>query len=215
MSFTDVLNGTNVKHTKPARVNEYARTDLPIAANRTQPAAANIMASTSNKIEQAKNDLYEKIDVCCAQYGLYGLQVISEAISDSLSQMINGMSRHTSAPNRPAYVPPTYAQPVDESASYEEAYHQPVNQTYSQSRMGGAAAFTNNFMDRIGDIFEACDKDVEQRAEAQIKARLLEQKQADMLAAQQQSSIKQHAEDNLAAHADDFELISEENLHNV
>lgn len=214
MSFTDILNGTNVKHTKPARVNEYARTDLTIAANRTQPAAANIMASTSNKIEQAKNDLYEKIDVCCAQYGLYGLQVISEAISDSLSQMINGMSRHASAPSRPAYVPPTYAQSVDESASYEEAY-QPVNQAYSQPRMGGVAAFTNSFMDRIGDIFEACDKDAEQRAEAQIKARLLEQKQADMIAAQQQSNIKQQAEDNLAAHADDFELTSEENLHNV
>lgn len=207
MSFTNFLDNNlrrAVHNAAPADL------DLPITTNRTEAThaqqAANIMTTTTNKIEAAKNDLYEKIDVCCAQYGLYGLQVISEAISNSLSQMIHGMGRSSSQR-------PMYQQPVAESYEQSQPYQQ--QSSYAAPRMGGAAAFADDFMNHIGDIFEACDKDVEQRADAQIKARLLEQKQADMIAAQQQAALKEQSEIDLAAHADDFELTAEENLHNV
>lgn len=209
MSFTNFLDSEQPRARRGAAP---ANLDLPIATNHTpqmQPGAANIMASTNSKIENAKNDLYEKIDVCCAQYGLYGLQVISEAISNSLSQMIYGMNRTSS---RPAPRQQTYSMPaesVDESTMYQQPA-QPYNRP-----AGGAAAFADDFMNHISDIFEACDKDVDQRAEAQIKARLLEQKQADMIASQQQAAANQQAEIDLATHADDFELTGEENLHNV
>lgn len=203
MSFSDVLNDLE----RNQRTNKTDMMDLPITHNQTKPAAANIMASTSNKIEQAKNDLYEKIDVCCAQYGLYGLQVISEAISNSLTQMISSMNRTVSTRQH------SYAMPVEESS--EPAYRPQQQMSYGQPRIGGAEAFANDFMNHLGDIFEACDKDVDRRAEEQIKARLYEQKQNEILAAQQQVNDKRQAEIDLSEHADDFELTSEENLHNV
>ena len=86
---------------------------LPIA-NPRRPAppspppkatAANLINSANSRIEQAKQALYDKIDVCCAQYGLYGLQIMEQAITQSLSVMING--GNPVAPQRqPQYAPP-------------------------------------------------------------------------------------------------------------
>lgn len=53
--------------------------------------ASNMIEDTMSSIDGMKQVLYEKIDICCAQYGLYGLKVIETAITDALTNMIDGM----------------------------------------------------------------------------------------------------------------------------
>lgn len=71
--------------------------ELPVETRRAQVSrqtsrnqlAANLIDNANTQINKAKQSLYEKIEVCCAQYGLYGLQIIEQAISQSLADMIN------------------------------------------------------------------------------------------------------------------------------
>lgn len=188
---------------------------LPIA-NPRRPAppspppkatAANLINSANSRIEQAKQALYDKIDVCCAQYGLYGLQIIEQAVTQSLSVMING--GNPVAPQRqPQYAPPPpppqYQQPP---WGYNESYQQPQRQPVNYEE-----AMADSFMNNLGAVMENCDREFDKKAEADMKQRLFEQKQYDMIAAQNRAMPPINIDEALAAHANDFEVTSEEDL---
>ena len=188
---------------------------LPITNSR-RPApppqkatAANLINSANSRIEQAKHALYDKIDVCCAQYGLYGLQIIEQAVTQSLSDMING--GNPIAPQRqPQYAPPTphppqsYQQPP---WGYNESYQQPQRQPANYEE-----AMADSFMNNLGAVMENCDIEFDKKAEADMKQRLFEQKQYDMIAAQNRAMPPIDINETLAAHANDFEVTSEEDL---
>ena len=73
--------------------SQRASRDLPITPQRQPQQAQQMFNSAMSNIEQVKRQLCEKIDVCCAQYGLYGLKVIDKAIAESLRAMINGVAQ--------------------------------------------------------------------------------------------------------------------------
>lgn len=188
---------------------------LPITNSR-RPApppqkatAANLLNSANSRIEQAKHALYDKIDVCCAQYGLYGLQIIEQAVTQSLSVMING--GNPVAPQRqPQYAPPpppppqTYQQPP---FGYNESYQQPQRQPANYEE-----AMADVFMNNLGAVMENCDREFDKKAEADMKQRLFEQKQYDMLAAQNRAMPPIDIDETLASHSNDFVVTSEEDL---
>lgn len=185
---------------------------LPITNSR-RPApppqkatAANLINSANSRIEQAKHALYDKIDVCCAQYGLYGLQIIEQAVTQSLSVMING--GNPVAPQRqPQYAPPppqTYQQPP---FGYNESYQQPQRQPANYEE-----AMADSFMNNLGAVMENCDREFDKKAEADMKQRLFEQKQYDMIAAQNRSMPPIDIDETLATYANDFVVTSEEDL---
>lgn len=188
---------------------------LPITNSR-RPApppqkatAANLINSANSRIEQAKHALYDKIDVCCAQYGLYGLQIIEQAVTQSLSLMING--GNPVAPQRqPQYAPPpppppqTYQQPP---FGYNESYQQPQRQPANYEE-----AMADVFMNNLGAVMENCDREFDKKAEADMKQRLFEQKQYDMLAAQNRAMPPIDIDETLASHSNDFVVTSEEDL---
>lgn len=185
---------------------------LPITNSR-RPApppqkatAANLLNSANSRIEQAKHALYDKIDVCCAQYGLYGLQIIEQAVTQSLSVMING--GNPVAPQRqPQYAPPppqTYQQPP---FGYNESYQQPQRQPANYEE-----AMADSFMNNLGAVMENCDREFDKKAEADMKQRLFEQKQYDMIAAQNRSMPPIDIDETLATYANDFVVTSEEDL---
>lgn len=188
---------------------------LPITHSR-RPApppqkatAANLLNSANSRIEQAKHALYDKIDVCCAQYGLYGLQIIEQAVTQSLSVMING--GNPIAPQRqPQYAPPqppppqSYQQPP---FGYNESYQQPQRQPANYEE-----AMADSFMNNLGAVMENCDREFDKKAEADMKQRLFEQKQYDMLAAQNRAMPPIDIDETLASHSNDFVVTSEEDL---
>lgn len=188
---------------------------LPITNSR-RPApppqkatAANLLNSANSRIEQAKHTLYDKIDVCCAQYGLYGLQIIEQAVTQSLSVMING--GNPVAPQRqPQYAPPpppppqTYQQPP---FGYNESYQQPQRQPANYEE-----AMADSFMNNLGAVMENCDREFDKKAEADMKQRLFEQKQYDMIAAQNRAMPPIDIDETLASHSNDFVVTSEEDL---
>lgn len=188
---------------------------LPITNSR-RPApppqkatAANLINSANSRIEQAKHALYDKIDVCCAQYGLYGLQIIEQAVTQSLSLMING--GNPVAPQRqPQYAPPpppppqTYQQPP---FGYNESYQQPQRQPANYEE-----AMADSFMNNLGAVMENCDREFDKKAEADMKQRLFEQKQYDMIAAQNRAMPPIDIDETLATYANDFVVTSEEDL---
>ena len=188
---------------------------LPITNSR-RPApppqkatAANLINSANSRIEQAKHALYDKIDVCCAQYGLYGLQIIEQAVTQSLSVMING--GNPVAPQRqPQYAPPpppppqTYQQPP---FGYNESYQQPQRQPANYEE-----AMADSFMNNLGAVMENCDREFDKKAEADMKQRLFEQKQYDMIAAQNRAMPPIDIDETLATYANDFVVTSEEDL---
>lgn len=188
---------------------------LPITNSR-KPApppqkanAANLLNSANSRIEQAKQALYDKIDVCCAQYGLYGLQIIEQAVTQSLSVMING--GNPVAPQRqPQYAPPqppppqSYQQPpLCYNESYQQHQRQPAN--YEE-------AMADSFMNNLGAVMENCDREFDKKAEADMKQRLFEQKQYDMIAAQNRAMPPIDIDETLATHINDFVVTSEEDL---
>lgn len=190
---------------------------LPIAPQR-RPAppspppkstAANLINSANSRIEQAKQALYDKIDVCCAQYGLYGLQIIEQAVTQSLSVMING--GNPVAPQRqPQYAPPPPPTPQGyqpQPWGYNESYQQPQRQPANYEE-----AMADSFMNNLGAVMENCDREFDKKAEADMKQRLFEQKQYDMIAAQNRAMPPINIDEALAAHANDFEVTSEEDL---
>lgn len=188
---------------------------LPITNSRRlapppqKATAANVINSANSRIEQAKRSLYDKIDVCCAQYGLYGLQIIEQAVIQSLSVMING--GNPVAPQRQ----PQDAQP---QPSPQQSYQLPplgYNESYQQHQRQPAnyeEAMADSFMNNLGAVMENCDREFDKKAEAEMKQRLFEQKQYDMIAAQNRAMPPSDIEETLATHANDFVVTSEEDL---
>ena len=202
--FYDYLNGDGRQ--QPSLPITNARRPAPPPQKAT---AANLINSANSRIEQAKHALYDKIDVCCAQYGLYGLQIIEQAVTQSLSVMING--GNPAAPQRqPQYAPPpppppqSYQQPP---WSYNESYQQPQRQPANYEE-----AMADIFMNNLGTVMENCDREFDKKAEADMKQRLFEQKQYDMLAAQNRAMPPIDIDETLAFHSNDFVVTSEEDL---
>ena len=183
--------------------------DLPITPQRQPQQAQQMFNSAMSNIEQVKRQLCEKIDVCCAQYGLYGLKVIDKAIAESLRAMINGVAQPMPQQPVPQQMPIQYPQ-VNENAYGGYTPRQQMMQP--QQPMTREEALTDSFMNNLDAILSECDKDADKRAEEQMKQRLYEQKQADMMIAQNVDTARQNANIDLAAHENDFTLESEEDL---
>lgn len=183
--------------------------DLPVTPQRQPQVAQQMFNSAMSNIEQVKRQLCEKIDVCCAQYGLYGLKVIDKAIAESLRAMINGVAQPMPQQLVPQQMPIQYPQ-VNENVY---GGYTPRPQMMSpQQPMTQEEALTDSFMNNLDAILSECDKDADKRAEEQMKQRLYEQKQADMMIAQNVDTARQNANIDLAAHENDFTLESEEDL---
>lgn len=171
--------------------------------------AANVINSANSRIEQAKRSLYDKIDVCCAQYGLYGLQIIEQAVIQSLSVMINGgnpiapQRQPQAAPPQPPPQQSYQQQPFGYNESYQQHQRQPAN--YEE-------AMADSFMNNLGAVMENCDREFDKKAEADMKQRLFEQKQYDMIAAQNRAMPPIDIDETLATHINDFVVTSEEDL---
>ena len=164
--------------------------------------ASNLINSTNNRIDQAKQSLYDKIDVCCAQYGLYGLQIIEQAITKSLSNMINGNSI---MPQR------TIQQRTSAVQNRQNSYAETP-----QTRTNAAnyeVAMVDSFMNNLDAVMENCDKEFDKKAETDMKQRLFEQKQYEMIAANDKANSNIDMNTMLADHDNDFEVTSEEDLH--
>ena len=205
--FYDYLNGGGRQ--QPSLPIAHQRRPAPPSPP-PKPTAANLINSANSRIEQAKQALYDKIDVCCAQYGLYGLQIIEQAVTQSLSVMING--GNPVAPQRqPQYAPPAPPPPQGYQPppwGYNESYQpQPQRQPANYEE-----AMADSFMNNLGAVMENCDREFDKKAEADMKQRLFEQKQYDMIAAQNRAMPPINIDEALAAHANDFEVTSEEDL---
>lgn len=205
--FYDYLNGGGRQ--QPSLPIAHQRRPAPPSPP-PKPTAANLINSANSRIEQAKQALYDKIDVCCAQYGLYGLQIIEQAVTQSLSVMING--GNPVAPQRqPQYAPPPPPPPQGYQPppwGYNESYQpQPQRQPANYEE-----AMADSFMNNLGAVMENCDREFDKKAEADMKQRLFEQKQYDMIAAQNRAMPPINIDEALAAHANDFEVTSEEDL---
>lgn len=183
--------------------------DLPVTPQRQPQVAQQMYNSAMSNIEQVKRQLCEKIDVCCAQYGLYGLKVIDTAIAESLRAMINGVAQPMPQQLVPQQMPIQYPQ-VNENV-YGGYTPRPQMMSPKQP-MTQEEALTDSFMNNLDAILSECDKDADKRAEEQMKQRLYEQKQADMMIAQNVDTARQNANIDLAAHENDFTLESEEDL---
>lgn len=183
--------------------------DLPVTPQRQPQVAQQMFNSAMSNIEQVKRQLCEKIDVCCAQYGLYGLKVIDKAIAESLRAMINGVAQPMPQQPMPQQMPVQYPQ-VNENVY--GGYTPRPRMMPLQQPMTREEALTDSFMNNLDAILSECDKDADKRAEEQIKQRLYEQKQADMMIAQNVDTARQNANIDLAAHENDFTLESEEDL---
>ena len=189
--------------------SQRASHDLPITPQRQPQQAQQMFNSAMSNIEQVKRQLCEKIDVCCAQYGLYGLKVIDKAIAESLRAMINGVAQPMSQQSMPQQMPIQYPQ-VNENVY--GGYAPRPQMLPPQQPMTQEEALTDSFMNNLDAILSECDKDADKRAEEQMKQRLYEQKQADMMIAQNVDTARQNANIDLAAHENDFMLESEEDL---
>lgn len=189
--------------------SQRASRDLPITPQRQPQQAQQMFNSAMSNIEQVKRQLCEKIDVCCAQYGLYGLKVIDKAIAESLRAMINGVAQPMQQQSMPQQMPIQYPQ-VNENVY--GGYAPRPQMMPSRQPMTQEEAMTDAFMNNLDAILSECDKDADKRAEEQMKQRLYEQKQADMMIAQNVDSARQNANIDLAAHENDFTLVSEEDL---
>lgn len=189
--------------------SQRASRDLPITPQRQPQQAQQMFNSAMSNIEQVKRQLCEKIDVCCAQYGLYGLKVIDKAIAESLRAMINGVAQPMQQQSMLQQMPIQYPQ-VNENVY--GGYAPRPQMMPSRQPMTQEEAMTDAFMNNLDAILSECDKDADKRAEEQMKQRLYEQKQADMMIAQNVDSARQNANIDLAAHENDFTLVSEEDL---
>lgn len=189
--------------------SQRASRDLPITQQRRQQPAQQMYDSAMSNIEQVKRQLCEKIDVCCAQYGLYGLKVIDKAIAESLRAMINGVAQPMQQQHIQQQMSIQYPQ-VNENVY--GGYAPRPQMLPPQQPMTQEEALTDSFMNNLDAILSECDKDADKRAEEQMKQRLYEQKQADMMIAQNVDTARQNANIDLAAHENDFMLESEEDL---
>lgn len=192
---------------------QQAQPPLPIR-DRAPQTANTIMSNTTNKIDAAKRALYEKIEVCCAQYGLHGLQVMEQAITQSLSDMINGVSRPMQQPRPQGYqqgYPQGYPGAAPMPPGYG-GYPQPMQQESYQRPQAPKTwedALADNLINNLDAVMAGCDKDSDLRAQERIKQSMFEQKQYEMMYAQQAAAGNQNPDAILAAHADDFTEVSE------
>ena len=192
----------NYLHGDEQMPSQRASRELPI--QRSQMRADQMYNSALNNIEQVKQQLYEKIDVCCAQYGLYGLKIIDKAIADSLRIMINGANQQPQMMPQPA----TYQQPQQYSIPEQYVPQQPQ----PQQPMSRDEMMTNAFVANLDTILAECDKDADKRAEEQMKQRLYEQKQTDILLARNAEEMRNNAKVDLSQHENDFVIESEQDL---
>ena len=190
--------------------SQRASRDLQITPQRQPQQAQQMFNSAMSNIEQVKRQLCEKIDVCCAQYGLYGLKVIDKAIAESLRAMINGVAQPMPQQSMTQQQMPIQYPQVNENVY--GGYAPRPQMMPPQQPMTREEAMTDAFMNNLDAILSECDKDADKRAEEQMKQRLYEQKQADMMIAQNVDSARQNANIDLAAHENDFTLVSEEDL---
>lgn len=192
-NFYDYLQRNNTEQQEMTR-------DLPIIRRKPiQQNDTNMYNSAMSSIEQIKQQLYDKIDVCCAQYGLYGLKVIDRAIADSLRSMINGVQpaqqyAQQPLPQRQNSVP----------VSVQGHMYNTHNPVMSQNNMSFNEALTDSFVNNLDAIMDECDKDANARAQEQIKQRMYEQQQADLIIAQNVETAKKEAEIDLSKHENDF-----------
>lgn len=201
--FYDYLHGGQPASRELPVTNRRPAPPSPPPAN---PMSERMYNTALNNIEQMKQQLCEKIDVCCAQYGLYGLKVIDKAITDSLRMMINGVQQ--------PQMPQQYAQPAwQQNENFAPAgYQQPVAPQQPQQPMSRDEMMFGGFVNNLDAILAECDKDVDKRAEEQMKQRLYEQKQADMMIAQNVDAARQNAQIDLSQHENDFVVESEQDL---
>lgn len=172
-----------------------------------QPANNNVvdslMQNTAHSVETIKRKLYDKIDVCCAQYGLYGLQIIDKAIANSIANMMNTFMRPQT---ETVYQPPQPypyqqttqdGQPMTQLNEQTEQIQLPVQQPAQQMPIGGigSTSFTDSFVNHLGEIMAKCDEYDEQLTEKRLKEQLAIQKQIDSRTAQQELQHKVY--DNL------------------
>ena len=190
--------------------SQRASRDLPITPQRRQQPAQQMYDSAMSNIEQVQRQLCEKIVVCCAQYGLYGLKVIDKAIAESLRAMINGVAQPMPQQQMTQQQMPIQYPQVNENVY--GGYTTRPQMMPPQQPMTREEAMTDAFMNNLDTILSECDKDADKRAEEQMKQRLYEQKQADMMIAQNVDTARQNANIDLAAHENDFTLESEEDL---
>lgn len=198
----------NYLHKGDVKQQDMTR-DLPLARRNAVQQDTNLYSSAMNSIEQIKQQLYDKIDVCCAQYGLYGLKVIDRAIADSLRSMINGVSPGQSFSNTKPYVQPCETEPIQ----VQEHMYNMFSPIQSQSNMSFNETLVNNFMNNFDTIMSECDRDADARAQEQIKQRQYEQQQADLIVAQNVETAKKEAEIDLSKHENDFiEITAEQHV---
>lgn len=50
-------------------------------------SSRSILEKVNTDLEAMKESLYEKIEICCAKYGLYGLELIEQSIAESISNI--------------------------------------------------------------------------------------------------------------------------------
>ena len=50
-------------------------------------SSRSILEKVNTDLEAIKESLYEKIEICCAKYGLYGLELIEQSIAESISNI--------------------------------------------------------------------------------------------------------------------------------
>lgn len=192
-NFYDYLQRNNTEQQEMTR-------DLPVIRRKPiQQNDTNMYNSAMSSIEQIKQQLYDKIDVCCAQYGLYGLKVIDRAIADSLRSMINGVQ-----PTQQYVQQPLPQRQNSAPVSVQGHMYNTHNPVMSQNNMSFNEALTDSFMNNLDAIMDECDKDANARAQEQIKQRMYEQQQADMIIAQNVETAKKEAEIDLSKHENDF-----------
>lgn len=201
-NFYDYLQTDNAEQRDVSR-------ELPVKRMNVQQNSTNMYSTAMSSIEQIKQQLYDKIDVCCAQYGLYGLKVIDGSIADSLRSMINGVNPSQSNNTTRQHVQPRETEPI----SVQGHMYNTFGPVMSQNSMSFDEALTNSFVNNIDAIMSECDRDANARAQEQIKQRLYEQQQTDLIVAQNIETAKKEAEMDLSKHENDFVELTSENTH--
>ena len=181
--------------------NDFFNNKQQAAQQPANNVVDSLMQNTAHSVEAIKRKLYDKIDVCCAQYGLYGLQIIDKAIANSIANMMNTFMR----PQTEAVYqqPQLYQQTTQDCPSpiqmneQTEQLQLPVQQPAQQMPIGGigSTSFTDSFVNHLGEIMATCDAYDEQQTEKRLKEQLAIQKQIDSRSAQQELQHKVY--DNL------------------
>ena len=74
-------NDTNNLRTLKVKNVSSNRYDAENASSRS------ILEKVNTDLEDMKESLYEKIEICCAKYGLYGLELIEQSIAESIANI--------------------------------------------------------------------------------------------------------------------------------